>query len=60
MSGGILLVGGGALLGGLDELIASITQVKVHVADNPLDAVITGAGAAIDAEWDLGAVFSSD
>ncbi|WP_108664355.1 rod shape-determining protein [Euzebya rosea] len=60
MSGGILLVGGGAMLGGMDELIASITQVKVHVAENPLDAVITGAGAAIDAEWDLGALFASD
>ncbi len=60
MNQGILLVGGGALLGGLDELIAAVTQVKVAVADNPLDAVINGAGAAIDADWDLGSLFSAD
>lgn len=60
MSGGILLVGGGAMLGGLDELISAVTQVKVAVADNPLDAVINGAGAAIDADWDLGSLFSAD
>ena len=60
MTGGILLVGGGAMLGGLDDLISSITQVKVRVADKPLDAVIQGAGAAIDADWDLGSVFAAD
>ena len=59
MSGGILLVGGGAMLQGLDERIAAETQVKVVVADNPLDAVISGAGAAIDAEWDLGTLFGA-
>jgi rod shape-determining protein MreB and related proteins len=59
MSRGILLVGGGALLGGLDQRIEADTQVTVRVADAPLDAVVVGAGAAIDAEWDLGALFSA-
>jgi rod shape-determining protein MreB and related proteins len=58
MHGGILLVGGGALLRGLDERISAETQVAVTVADNALDAVAVGAGAAIDADWDLGALFS--
>ncbi|MEE8602636.1 rod shape-determining protein [Euzebya tangerina] len=59
MGQGILLVGGGALLEGLDQRIEAETQVTVRVADNPLDAVITGAGAAIDADWDLGTVFGA-
>ena len=59
MSSGILLVGGGALLGGLNQRIEAETQVAVRVAAAPLDAVIEGAGAAIDAEWDLGALFSA-
>lgn len=59
MSQGILLVGGGALLQGLDQRIAAETQVDVHVADNALDAVIVGAGAAVDADWDLAAVFGA-
>jgi rod shape-determining protein MreB len=59
MHAGILLVGGGALLRGLDQRISAETQVAVHVADAPLDAVITGAGAAIDADWDLGTLFGA-
>lgn len=57
MDQGILLVGGGALLHGLDKRIAAETQVDVRVAENALDAVIVGAGAAVDADWDLSAVF---
>lgn len=59
MQQGILLVGGGALLEGLDQRIEAETQVTVTVADTPLDAVVVGAGAAIDAEWDLGSVFGA-
>jgi rod shape-determining protein MreB len=45
---GIVLTGGGALLSGLDELIAELTNVPCQVADNPMDCVAIGAGAALD------------
>jgi rod shape-determining protein MreB len=45
---GIVLTGGGALLRGLDELIAEQSNVPCQVADNPLDCVAIGAGAALD------------
>jgi rod shape-determining protein MreB len=45
---GIILTGGGALLRGLDELIAEQTNVPCQVADNPLDCVAVGAGAALE------------
>jgi rod shape-determining protein MreB and related proteins len=59
MARGILLVGGGALLRGLDRRIAAETQVEVRVAEHPLDAVVKGAGAAVDADTDLAAVFGT-
>ena len=45
---GIVLTGGGALLRGIDELIAHETNVPVQVAENPLDCVAIGAGAALE------------
>jgi rod shape-determining protein MreB len=45
---GIVLTGGGALLRGLDELISEQTNVPCQVADNPLDCVAIGAGAALE------------
>ncbi len=45
---GITLTGGGALLCGLDQLIREATGIDVHVAENPLDCVATGAGAVLD------------
>ena len=45
---GIVLTGGGALLRGLDELISEQTNVPCQVADNPMDCVAIGAGAALD------------
>ncbi len=41
---GIVLVGGGALLQGLDELIQSETEVPVFPASDPLSAVALGTG----------------
>lgn len=41
---GIVLVGGGALLRGIDELVAEETGLPVHVAEDPLSAVAEGTG----------------
>ncbi|HPN37780.1 MAG TPA: rod shape-determining protein, partial [Melioribacteraceae bacterium] len=41
---GIMLSGGGALLKGLDERIRMETKLPVHVADDPLTAVVRGTG----------------
>lgn len=45
---GIMLTGGGALLKGLDERIRMETNLPVHVAEDPLTAVVRGAGKVID------------
>lgn len=45
---GIMLSGGGALLKGLDERLRKETNLPVHVAEDPLTAVVRGAGKVID------------
>ncbi len=45
---GLIITGGGALLKGLDERIRMETNLPVHVAENPLLAVVIGAGKAIE------------
>lgn len=44
---GIYLTGGGALLRGLDKRMAAKTKLKVHIADDPLRAVVRGTGLAL-------------
>ncbi len=51
MERGIALAGGGALLRGLDQMIAKEMQTPVHVADEPLLAVVLGTGKAVE-NWD--------
>jgi rod shape-determining protein MreB len=41
---GIYLTGGGALLHGLDKRLAIKTKLPIHVADDPLRAVVRGTG----------------
>jgi len=45
---GMVLTGGGALLKGLDELIAYETKMPVHITDDPLTAVVRGTGKVLD------------
>jgi len=45
---GILLAGGGALLEGLDLLIARETGMPVHIADDPLSCVVLGTGKVLE------------
>ncbi len=48
MRSGIVLVGGGALLKGLDQLLAQWLKVPVLVADDPLTAVARGTGVILE------------
>ncbi len=45
---GIMLTGGGALLKGLDERLRRETSLPVHVADDPLTAVVRGTGKVLE------------
>lgn len=44
---GLYLTGGGALLRGLDKRISLKTKLPVHVAEDPLRAVVRGTGIAL-------------
>lgn len=48
MSAGLALAGGGALLKGLDRHISEQLNVNVIIADDPLAAVVEGAGKCLD------------
>lgn len=45
---GIMLTGGGALLKNLDKLIIETTELPVHIAEDPLTAVVRGTGAILE------------
>lgn len=44
---GLYLTGGGALIRGLDKRLRAKTKLPVHVADDPLRAVVRGTGIAL-------------
>ena len=45
---GIMLTGGGAMLKNLDKLIMETTDLPVHIAEDPLTAVVRGTGAILE------------
>ncbi len=45
---GVMLSGGGALLKGLDERLRLETSLPVHVAEDPLTAVVRGTGKILE------------
>ncbi len=45
---GIMLTGGGAMLRGLELLVAQETGMPVHKAENPLDCVVEGTGVSLE------------
>ena len=45
---GIVMAGGGALLRGIDRRIAEETGLPVHIADDPLTAVVLGTGQTLN------------
>lgn len=58
MTDGIYLSGGGALLSGLDNLIAKATHMPVHIIEDPLTAVVRGGGVVLENLEDLREVLS--
>ncbi|HEY8418269.1 MAG TPA: rod shape-determining protein [Limnochordales bacterium] len=48
MERGIMLAGGGALVRGMDKLLAQETGMPIHVADDPLTCVVRGTGAVLE------------
>ena len=46
---GIILIGGGALLPGMDKLLSDHLKVPVFIAENPLTCIAEGTGLLMDA-----------
>jgi rod shape-determining protein MreB len=48
MDRGIVLAGGGALLRGLNQVLAEATETEVHIAEDPLTCVVRGTGIVLE------------
>jgi len=60
MRNGVYLVGGGALLPGLSQVIEEYIKIPVHVADDPLTAVARGSGIILEGLSDFKEVLIAD
>jgi len=56
---GIVLTGGGALLGNMDEALRQATGLPVSLADDPLSCVVMGTGRALEEMKRLKDILSS-
>ena len=45
---GMMMTGGGSLIRNFPEMITKYTNLKVNLAENPLESVVIGAGLALD------------
>jgi rod shape-determining protein MreB len=53
---GITLTGGGGMLSGLDMLLSQEAEVPVHITEQPLEAVVMGAGRCLESFGNLKSV----
>ncbi|MDP3935025.1 MAG: rod shape-determining protein [Candidatus Giovannonibacteria bacterium] len=60
MHRGILLVGGGSLIRGLDKLLERETKMPVYLAEDPLTAVVRGTGIILEDIDSIREVFIED
>lgn len=44
MARGIILVGGGSMISGLQDLLSETLRIPIHIADDPMTAVVRGTG----------------
>ncbi len=45
---GVVLIGGGAMIRGLDDLIHKVLKIPIYVAEDPLTAVARGTGVILE------------
>jgi rod shape-determining protein MreB len=48
MHRGIVLVGGGALISGLHDMLENEIKIPIHIAEDPLTAVVRGTGIVLE------------
>ncbi len=60
MHRGILVVGGGGLIRGLDKLLERETKMPVYLGEDPLTAVVRGTGIILEDIDNLSEVFIED
>ena len=57
---GIMLTGGGSLLRNLDVVLRRATSIPISIAEEPLLCVVMGTGRALEEQYKLSDIFSTD